>query len=201
MLDQSSKEEIRKKTLSKRNQLSEKDRVMFSWIIFNKLLESEEYKKADRIAVYYPVGSEAQTLDIIRDALINKKKVGLPRVINDNEIKFYQIMEKSLEEVEFTKGKYGIMENIDSTVELDPIDLLIIPGVAFDDECNRIGYGKGYYDRFLAHNYTGYIVGLAFENQIVKYIPINELDQKVDCIITNKNNYYRKINRKINKIL
>lgn len=201
MLDQSSKEEIRKKTLSKRNQLSEKDRVMFSRIIFNKLLEFEEYKKADRIAVYYPVGSEVQTLDIIRDALINKKKVGLPRVINDNEIKFYQIMENSLEEVEFTKGKYGIMENIDSTVELDPIDLLIIPGVAFDDECNRIGYGKGYYDRFLGKNDIGYIVGLAFENQMVKYIPINELDQKVDCIITNKNNYYRKINRKINKIL
>ena len=75
MLDQSSKEEIRKKTLSKRNQLSEKDRVMFSRIIFNKLLESEEYKKADRIAVYYPVGSEVQTFEIISDALINKKKL------------------------------------------------------------------------------------------------------------------------------
>ena len=201
MLDQSSKEEIRKKTLSKRNQLSEKDRVMFSRIIFNKLLESEEYKKADRIAVYYPVGSEVQTFEIISDALINKKKVGLPRVINDDEIKFYQIMENSLEEVEFTKGKYGIMENITSTAELDQIDLLIIPGVAFDDECNRIGYGKGYYDRFLGKNDIGYIVGLAFENQMVKYIPINELDQKVDCIITNKNNYHHINNRKINKIL
>ncbi|HLN34391.1 MAG TPA: 5-formyltetrahydrofolate cyclo-ligase [Nitrososphaeraceae archaeon] len=201
MLDQSSKEEIRKKTLSKRNQLSEKDRVIFSKIIFNKLIESQEYKKADRIAVYYPVGSEVQTLEIIRDALINKKKVGLPRVINDDEIKFYQIIEKYLEEVEFTQGKYGIMENIASTVELDQIDLLIIPGVAFDVECNRIGYGKGYYDRFLGQNYTGYIVGLAFENQIVKYIPINELDQKVDCIITNKNNYYCKIYRKKNKFL
>lgn len=201
MLDQSSKEEIRKKTLSKRNQLSEKDRVIFSKIIFNKLIESQEYKKADRIAVYYPVGSEVQTLEIIRDALINKKKVGLPRVINDDEIKFYQIMENSLEEVEFTKGKYGIMENINSTAELDLIDLLIIPGVAFDDECNRIGYGKGYYDRFLGKNDIGYIVGLAFENQMVKYIPINELDQKVDCIITNKNNYHHINNRKINKIL
>lgn len=201
MLDQSSKEEIRKKTLNKRNQLSEKDRVMFSRIIFNKLLEFEEYKKADRIAVYYPVGSEVQTFEIIRDALINKKKVGLPRVINDDEIKFYQIMENSLEEVEFTKGKYGIMENITSTAELDQIDLLIIPGVAFDDECNRIGYGKGYYDRFLGKNDIGYIVGLAFENQMVKYIPINELDQKVDCIITNKNNYHHINNRKINKIL
>jgi len=110
-------------------------------------------------------------------------------------------MENSLEEVEFTKGKYGIMENIASTVELDQIDLLIIPGVAFDDECNRIGYGKGYYDRFLGKNDIGYIVGLAFENQMVKYIPINELDQKVDCIITNKNNYYHINNTKINKIL
>jgi len=201
MLDQSSKEEIRKKTLSKRNQLSEKDRAIFSKIIFNKLIESQEYKKADRIAVYYPIGSEVQTLEIIMDALINKKKVGLPRVINDDEIKFYQIMENSLEEVEFTKGKYGIMENIASTVELDQIDLLIIPGVAFDDECNRIGYGKGYYDRFLGKNDIGYIVGLAFENQMVKYIPINELDQKVDCIITNKNNYYHINNTKINKIL
>jgi len=201
MLDQSSKEEIRKKTLSKRNQLSEKDRVIFSKIIFNKLIESQEYKKADRIAVYYPVGSEVQTLEIIRDALIKKKKVGLPRVINNDEIKFYQIIEKYLEEVEFTQGKYGIKENIDSTVELDQIDLLIIPGVAFDVECNRIGYGEGYYDRFLGQNYTGYIVGLAFENQIVKYIPINELDQKVDCIITNKNTYYRKIYRKKNKFL
>jgi len=75
MLDQSSKEEIRKKTLSKRNQLSEKDRAIFSKIIFNKLIESQEYKKADRIAVYYPIGSEVQTLEIIRDALINKKKL------------------------------------------------------------------------------------------------------------------------------
>jgi 5-formyltetrahydrofolate cyclo-ligase len=64
------------------------------------------------------------------------------------------------------------------------MDLLIIPGIAFDLQGNRIGYGKGYYDRFLSTRKVSYIMGLAFENQIIKKIPTTENDIPVDVLVT-----------------
>ena len=99
-------------------------------------------------------------------------------------------MEKSLEEIKFTKGKYGILENVLSDSIVEEMDLLIIPGIAFDLEGNRIGYGKGYYDRFLSSRKANYIIGLAFENQIIKKIPYTEYDIPVDLLFTEKRIIY-----------
>jgi 5-formyltetrahydrofolate cyclo-ligase len=185
-----SKDTIRKNLLKLRNQLPQDDKVRFSKIINNKIIKSREFKLANSIGVYYPIGSEVQTFDIIQESLNMNKKIGLPRIINSNIIKFYLIIETSLDQVKLTKEKYGVIENTDSDIELTSIDLLIIPGIAFDKYCNRIGYGKGFYDRYICNNNPGNKIGLAFERQLVGSIPINENDKKVDFIVTEKNNYY-----------
>lgn len=188
------KEIIRKNVLEIRNQLSDIDIIKFSKIINKKIINSKEFKNANCIGIYYPIGSEVQTFDIIRESLIMNKQIGLPRVINSEIIKFYLILEKSLGQIKLTKEKYGVMINSDSNVDLEAIDLLLIPGVAFDKKCNRIGYGKGFYDKYIQTTNPAKKIGLAFQKQIVEQIPINKHDKKLDLIVTEKNNYYYKTN-------
>lgn len=188
------KEIIRKNVLEIRNQLSDIDIIKFSKIINKKIITSKEFKNANCIGIYYPIGSEVQTFDIIRESLIMNKQIGLPRVINSEIIKFYLILEKSLGQIKLTKEKYGVMINSDSNVDLESIDLLLIPGVAFDKKCNRIGYGKGFYDKYIQTTNPAKKIGLAFQKQIVEQIPINKHDKKLDLIVTEKNNYYYKTN-------
>lgn len=188
------KEVIRKNVLELRNQLSDNDIIKFSRIINKKIINSKEFKNAKCIGIYYPIGSEVQTFDIIRESLKMNKKIGLPRVINSQIIKFYLIIEKSLGQIKLTKEKYGVMVNSDSNIDLQPIDLLLIPGVAFDKYCNRIGYGKGFYDKYIETTNPANKIGLAFQKQIVENIPINKHDKNLDLIVTEKNNYYHKSN-------
>ena len=181
-----SKSEIRKNILYKRNSLSEYEIINNSKIISDKFMSTKEYKNSKSIGAYYPTGSEVKTLDIIKHSIDRKKEVGLPRVIDSTKIEFFKIIEDSFEKIKFTKGKYGIFENSTSTNNMEKMDLLIIPGIAFDLQGNRLGYGKGYYDRFLSLRKVKCIIALAYETQIVNEIPNNEHDIPVDLIITEK---------------
>ena len=185
-----SKYQIRQEILRIRNSLSEPEIIHRSNIISRKVLSIKEFKNAQSIGIYYPIRSEVKTFEIIRHSLDTKKTIGLPRVIDSERIEFFRIIEKSLEEIKFTKGKYGILENVISDFILEEMDLLIIPGIAFDLQGNRIGYGKGYYDRFLSSRKVNYIIGLAFENQIIKKIPYTEYDIPVDLLFTEKRTIY-----------
>ena len=180
------KYEIRQEILRIRNSLSQTEIVSSSNIINNKVISTKEFKKAQSIGTYYPVRSEVKTSEIIKHSLATKKTIGLPRIIDSNRIEFFKIMENSFEDIKLTKGKYGIVENLMSDSIVEEMDLLIIPGIAFDLQGNRIGYGKGYYDRFLSTRKVNYIIGLAFENQIVKKIPTDEYDIPVDVLFTEK---------------
>lgn len=185
-ISSSSKSEIRKDILYKRNSLSEYEIINNSKIISDRIISTKEYKNSESIGAYYPTGSEVKTFDIIKHSIERKKEVGLPRVIDSTKIEFFKIMEDSFEKIKFTKGKYGIFENATSTINMEKMDLLIIPGIAFDLQGNRLGYGKGYYDRFLSLRKVKYIIALAYETQIVNDIPNNENDIPVDVIITEK---------------
>ncbi len=175
---------IREEILRIRNSLSETEIVSSSNIISDKVISTKEFKKAQSIGTYYPIRSEVKTFEIIKHSLATKKTIGLPRIIDSNRIAFFKIMENSFEDIKFTKGKYGILENLMSDSIVEEMDLLIIPGIAFDLQGNRIGYGKGYYDRFLSTRKVSYIMGLAFENQIIKKIPTTENDIPVDVLVT-----------------
>jgi 5-formyltetrahydrofolate cyclo-ligase len=178
------KYQIREELLRIRNSLSETEIVSSSNIISDKVISTKEFKKAQSIGTYYPIRSEVKTFEIIKHSLATKKTIGLPRIIDSNRIAFFKIMENSFEDIKFTKGKYGILENLMSESIVEEMDLLIIPGIAFDLQGNRIGYGKGYYDRFLSTRKVSYIMGLAFENQIIKKIPTTENDIPVDVLVT-----------------
>jgi 5-formyltetrahydrofolate cyclo-ligase len=180
------KSDIRKDILYKRNSLSESEIINNSKIISLRVIATKEYQSSKSIGAYYPTGSEVKTFDIIKHSIDNKKEVGLPRVIDSTKIEFFKIIEDSFDKIKFTKGKYEIFENSMSTTSIDQMDLLIIPGIAFDLQGSRIGYGKGYYDRFLSSRKAKYVIGLAYEAQVVNEIPNNDYDIPVNIIITEK---------------
>jgi 5-formyltetrahydrofolate cyclo-ligase len=180
------KSEIRHKILSKRNSIYRDAIITNSKFINNKIISIEEYQRSKSLGVYYPIGSEVQTFELIKHSLNNNKIVSLPKITDSMTIEFFKIIEDSFEKISFRKGRYGIFEPSISTDTIDKIDMLIIPGIAFDLNGNRIGYGKGYYDRFLSSKKSKYNIGLAYEIQVLNNIPNNELDVPVDIIVTEK---------------
>ncbi|MGE0243188.1 MAG: 5-formyltetrahydrofolate cyclo-ligase [Nitrososphaeraceae archaeon] len=180
------KSEIRRKILSKRNSIYKNTIIKNSKFISNKIIAIDEYQSSKSLGIYYPIGSEVQTFDLIRHSLNNDKIVCLPKIIDSTTIEFFKIIENSFEKISFRKGKYGILEPSISKDSIDKIDMLIIPGIAFDLNGNRIGYGKGYYDRFLSSKKAKHIIGLAYEIQLLNNIPNNDLDVPVDIIVTER---------------
>lgn len=172
------KQTLRKKYLQLRKQLQDKENK--SKIIVNQILESKDYQQASIIALYYALPDEVQTLSLIKQALVDHKHVYLPKVISSNKMLFYKI--QSLDDL--VKGSFDIYEpqesNSSDSVEFD---LMIVPGICFDKQGNRIGFGKGYYDRYLK-NHSFKTIGLCFKEQIVNHIEVDENDIQLDEIIT-----------------
>src|ERR687890_177305 len=139
------KEHLRIKFLSLRKSLSSYDVFIKSWLAQDNLLNSFFFSKSKVIGVYYPILNEVQTFRIIMKSLSLKKKVCLPKV-QDGKMTFYSIF--GLNDLKI--GMYNINEpQTTDIVKDETIDTIIAPGAVFDRLGNRIGYGKGYYDRFL----------------------------------------------------
>ena len=181
------KKAIRQETLEKRDRIphavkTEKD------VRLRKLLETvAEFHNARRILFYASFRSEVETHVMIKQALKEEKTVVLPRVDKERHmLLLYEL--KDLREL--NKGYMGIPEPFvgdERQVPIDDIDIVIIPGAAFDYSGNRLGYGAGYYDALLSgRNKITPIVALAYEEQIVDSIPAEEHDMKVDIIVTDK---------------
>ncbi|WP_442855838.1 5-formyltetrahydrofolate cyclo-ligase [Butyrivibrio sp. AD3002] len=146
------KEELRKQMSDKRNLLSEKEKAVLDSNIFEKLIDSKEYTDANNILVYCSMGNEADTHNIICSALSDNKNVFCP-VITDTKgraMEFVRIEALS----DLIPGKFGINEpqiNNDSVLYKghEGKTLIILPGLLFDRKGNRIGYGGGFYDRYI----------------------------------------------------
>lgn len=175
---------IRKKMQEDRNRLSPEEHAVKSRLIAEKLINFDDYLKAKTIFIFYPFRNEVDTKIIIKDALMKGKKVILPKIIG-NEIKtfFFSDSDKDLKE-----GSFGILEpEIPRCKEakLDEIDLAVVPGVCFDLNFNRIGYGGGFYDKILPKLRKNIKkIALAFDLQIISEVPFCSHDKKVDIIIT-----------------
>ena len=180
------KQELREKYLLIRKSIQDKEKR--SLIIIKKIIETSFYQEAHTIALYKNLPSEVDTNELINRCLQDNKIVVLPRVIDDN-LSFYRIDTSEV----FTKSNFGILEpKEDPTKEVDKstIDLIIVPGVCFDLEHNRLGFGKGFYDRYLdGINIPS--IAICFDEQVLKeeLIPTNENDMKTRLIITDKNKY------------
>ena len=170
------KDELRKDLIKKRKSILNKNEL--SKDIINQIINLDIYKRAKVIAIYNSMKMEVDTSLLIKESLKNKI-VLLPRII-DNEMVFFVINK----DTKYIKSNFDILEPIGKK-HLGNIDLIIVPGVAFDDNLNRLGFGMGYYDKYL-ENKNIYKMGICFDEQIVKELPVLKHDIKMDMIISEK---------------
>ena len=183
-LDNEEKSLLRKEVLHKRNSMSHFEISTKSKLIQQKLIESPVFNQSKSIGLYLAIGSEVQTRGIINYALDLAKTVSLPRIIS-NDLRFYVVDQTDFEKNSFDVNRFGIKEPKIDNRPADFIDLLIIPGIVFDTYGFRIGYGYGYYDKYLTINKFSKSIGLAYDFQFIKKpIPILPHDRKIDVLIT-----------------
>jgi len=176
------KEDIRKRILSLRDGLSEEDVKKKSDAIKQKLFSLPGFQNAKSVLFYLSKDNEVFTNDMVKECF-GKKKVLVPFVKKGVDLGVCEI--DSFDSLE--KGGYNVLEPVNKEDEINPegIDLVIVPGVAFDSKGNRIGYGKGYYDRFLKRlNPDCKKIGLAFDFQVVDEIMAEDFDVAVDEVVS-----------------
>ena len=168
-----------------RSNISKANHSKYSKIINNKLINTKQFKNAKNILIYNPINNEV-ALDEISKVdknyaypLCTDDKNMIALIPNDND--------------SFKTGKFNIKEPIkdkSKSIKANKLDMLICPLTVFDEKLNRMGMGKGYYDRYLEKvSKDCVIVGLAFENQKTNHVPVNSHDKKMDMIITEKKIY------------
>jgi 5-formyltetrahydrofolate cyclo-ligase len=179
------KQSLRNHYLQIRKDLSSFDSFIKSWTIQNYLLAADFFLNSKVVGLYYPILNEVQTFRILESSLLLAKTVCLPAVV-EQKILFYRYNPT----LGLKIGKYNIMEPTPTNSETNnQLDMIVIPGVVFDSAGNRIGYGKGYYDRFinLMTEYRPVIAGLGYSFQVhPEEISAFEHDVKLDILITEK---------------
>jgi len=179
---------LRKTVLRERRSLSLAEVTEKSNLIVDKALAMEEYLQAETVMTYLDFRNEVQTGTLVSQSMAAGKRVVVPAT----DIKNNRLLPSLLENYpgDLQPGNWGILEpkpDCLRPVEPTEIDLIFVPGVAFDLSGNRLGYGGGYYDRFLAQAgpYTTF-VALAFEFQVRQYVYPDAHDIPVHCLITEK---------------
>lgn len=169
--------------LEMRNRLNHPEIAKKSKTIQEFVIKSKEFESAKVVGTYYAVGSEVTTELIIKRATILGKKIALPRVEED-KITFYELSStKSL-----IRGRFGILEP-PPYEQMNDIDILIVPGIAFDKKGNRLGYGMGFYDRLLSCKRT-FSIGLAYSFQLLENLPHDKYDKRLNAIASEDGIYY-----------
>ena len=187
------KKALRKEILTKRSILDAVEKEEKDRKILDRFYDSNYYREAKNIFIYISYDSEINTKGIINKALMDNKKIYVPRT---------EFKTRLMDAVEITsldnliESEYGILEPSVEEPHIDPneIDLIVVPGVAFDRNGGRMGYGAGFYDRYFKKiskdNMKKVIkLALAYDFQILEKIPMNEQDVPVNYIITEKEFY------------
>ncbi|MDD9953552.1 MAG: 5-formyltetrahydrofolate cyclo-ligase [Candidatus Woesearchaeota archaeon] len=165
---------IREEMLTKRKSMDPADIAWRNTEITEHLRMCDGYVDAKKVLFYLPMQNEVDVTPLLADVAV---KHLLP-YIEDDEIKASLITDPE----DLVAGPHGTKEP--RVKERDEyFDVVLVPGVAFDKQKNRIGYGKGYYDKFLATT-TAYKIGLAYQNQIVPLLPTEDHDVPMDIVIT-----------------
>lgn len=140
----------------------------------SSLLEEEKIKNSRVISVFVSFGSEIDTLELISALLDEGKRVVVPFIKKDDSMVMKEIT--SLGDLSFT-NKYAIKEPNGDAKEInkEEIDVMLVPGLAFDNNNYRLGYGKGYYDKYLMGS-SIFTIGIGYKEQLVDSLPINECD-------------------------
>ena len=184
------KGEIRIYQKKLRNELNGEQRRFYDEGILQQLMDTKEYQNCKRIFTYVSFQSEINTIDIIEKAFFQGKQVYVPKV-EGQDMEFYEI--KSREGL--VRSSYGILEPLGgkeyrfilaAATNNPKENLMLLPGLAFDLQGNRIGYGAGYYDKYLEEQGADsfHKAALAYDFQVFESIPSEEFDIRADEIIT-----------------
>ncbi|OGX13985.1 MAG: 5-formyltetrahydrofolate cyclo-ligase [Omnitrophica bacterium RIFOXYB12_FULL_50_7] len=173
---------LRKALLEKRKKIPLFSRHVKSCRILRKLSREPLFRKAEHVAFYYGIAPEVETKSFLKK-ILKDKKIYLPRIDPKKSLALCRV--RSLLR-DLKKNAYNIMEP-KALCEKRPVskmDIILVPGVAFDKRGGRLGRGGGYYDRLLQKARKVIKIGLCFREQIVKKVPMKAHDVRVDRVIT-----------------
>ena len=172
------KDTLRKEMIKRRLSLSDEERFEREGMINEKLKTLGIFENVETVAVYMPVRGEVNILPFAEYMKKQGKQIFLPKVVG-KKLLFGRYTK------DLTEGMYGILEPVEAEVLPSEIEAFVVPGVAFDFDCNRLGYGGGYFDGIMARRkpYQCF-VGVGFSFQVVDILPTDEWDEKVDLLVT-----------------
>ncbi len=181
------KGKIKEAILEERNSLSKQEICFKSEIIKEVLFNHEVYKKSKTIMFFVSFKNEIYTHDMIKQAL-KQKVVVVPKIVHDDIKDSKEIYPSIIVDFDnLITNKIGILEPFEvKKISYESIDLVLVPGIVFDKRGHRIGFGLGYYDKFLKKVPKSIKVGLAFDFQVVDELPSESHDVAVEMIITDK---------------
>lgn len=175
------KSQLKESMLEKRDSLPEGEIIEKSSQIRDRLFGLEQYKKSKTIMFFVSFNSEVNTHEMIRGSLKNKTVI-VPKILN-RQIEPSVIIDLD----NLVSAKFGILEPIElMKIAEKNIDLVLVPGIAFGKEGHRVGFGYGFYDKFLARVPKAFKIGLCFDFQVTDKIPRETHDVPVDLIVTEK---------------
>lgn len=170
------KEFLRKKYKEKRDNI--KNKVTKDNLIYQKVINNKDILSSKTLLIYISINSEVDTIKII-NYFLNTKNIAVPKIIDNNMFFCYVTNLNDL-----TPGKYNIPEPTNENIVTDFDNAIcIVPGICYDKENYRIGYGKGYYDRFLSKNKIK-TIGLCYKECMIEKIDNDKYDYKIDEVIT-----------------
>lgn len=175
--------ELRAQLLEKRNKLSKEELIELNSLLRKNIREIGPLKEAKKIACYVSKGREVGTHSLINEWIKEGKEVYVPHTLWQNKMEFSRITNFE----EMAEGKFGVLEPQQPSLPEQDIEVVIIPGAAFDKQGNRLGYGRGFFDRAVSS--LKYLkncvkIGLAYDFQVLDKLERKKWDLKVDYIIT-----------------
>lgn len=193
-MENNTKNTLRKNMLTQRKSMKIRDISAFSNKIINTIMALPEFIKCKNIMLYLSFNNEVNTYPLVTWCLNNSKTVIVPYCV-EAEKKIIPFKINNLT-TDLNKSTFGIMEpkhDLLKQVNINDIDLIIVPGVLFDKTCNRIGFGAGYYDRFLPGKAKNALtIGIAYDYQIIDEIPTDVYDVPLNFIVTENRIIYPK---------
>ena len=153
-----------------------------SRLILKRVLASDFYRQAGSLLIYVSFKKEVETISLIRKSLKDGKKVFVPH-LEGRAMKAFRIRNVGKD---LKRGPYGISQphQLGRAAKPSVFDVIFVPGLAFDEKGGRLGRGAGYFDRYLAKAKKAVKIGLAFKEQIVKKVPLEKHDVRLDLLIT-----------------
>lgn len=170
---------LRRQIREQKRAMTEQQIESASQRLAKQFAESDLYRQADTIYGYLPYNQEVRTIPMLEQAIRDGKRVAVPKVYGE-EMKFIYLDDLSRVE----KGYAGIPEPIeDEPVADDQHALVLMPGLAFDPQGHRIGYGGGFYDKFLEREPEHPTIALCYDFQMLEHLQTEEHDIPVDCVL------------------